>query len=100
MTVARADFAARVKRLPGSYQRIWAELDEEIQRYSDLTGRNLIPIMSSLLEFLKKQHLIMKMFQLSLVRIRKLLLRSCSINGVPSPINPTETNAASNLIEM
>ncbi|MGL4247481.1 MAG: DUF1048 domain-containing protein, partial [Lactococcus garvieae] len=35
MTVARADFAARVKGLPESYQRIWAELDEEIQRYSD-----------------------------------------------------------------
>ena len=54
MTVARADFAERVKGLPESYQRMWAELDEEIQRYSDLTGRNLIPIMSSLLEFFEE----------------------------------------------
>lgn len=54
MTVARADFAERVKGLPESFQRIWAELDEEIQRYSDLTGRNLIPIMSSLLEFFEE----------------------------------------------
>ncbi|MCO7181442.1 DUF1048 domain-containing protein [Lactococcus formosensis] len=54
MTVARADFAERVKCLPESYQSIWAELDEEVQRYSDLTGRNLIPIMSSLLEFFEE----------------------------------------------
>ncbi|MEY8444216.1 DUF1048 domain-containing protein [Lactococcus ileimucosae] len=54
MTLARADFEKRVSYLPESYQMIWAELDPEIQRYSDLTGRNLIPIMSSLLDFFEE----------------------------------------------
>ncbi len=54
MTTARADFEKRVAYLPESYQNIWADLDTEIQRYSDLTGRNLIPTLSSLLDFFEE----------------------------------------------
>lgn len=53
-SLARLDFEKRVSRLPESYQNIWADLSTEIERYSDLTGRNLIPILSSLLEFFEE----------------------------------------------
>lgn len=44
----------RVKTLPKDYQEAWLELQTHLWEYSDLTGRNLIPVLENILTLLEE----------------------------------------------
>lgn len=47
-------FKKRVQKLPQDYQNAWQELNRKIWRYSNLTGRNLYPILSGILDLFEE----------------------------------------------
>lgn len=40
-----------VKTMPADYKNAWKQITKELWNYSDLTGRNLIPILSGVIAF-------------------------------------------------
>jgi DNA-binding ferritin-like protein (Dps family) len=47
-------FEARAQALPADYQEAWAQLKAHLSPYSDLTGRNLMPILDGALGLLEE----------------------------------------------
>ena len=47
-------FASRVKKLPADYQTAWEEIKTNLWPHSDLTGRNLMPILDGVLGLLEE----------------------------------------------
>ena len=47
-------FEARAEALPAEYRAAWAEIKTHLSGYSDLTGRNLMPILDSALGLLEE----------------------------------------------
>ncbi|MCP2275363.1 DNA-binding ferritin-like protein (Dps family) [Nocardia amikacinitolerans] len=45
---------ARAAALPGEHHTAWQQIKAELSIYSDFTGRNLIPILDSVLELLEQ----------------------------------------------
>ncbi len=54
MTKEFKSFDVRVKMLPADYQSAWGEIFTNIMGYSDFTGRNLVPILSGVLDMLEE----------------------------------------------
>src|SRR3954468_6222942 len=54
MTKEFKAFDLRVKKLPADYQSTWSEIFTNLMQYSDFTGRNLIPILSGVLDMLEE----------------------------------------------
>lgn len=44
----------RAKKLPPAHQAAWAEIQEQMESYSDITGRNLIPMLTGMLSLLEE----------------------------------------------
>jgi DNA-binding ferritin-like protein (Dps family) len=47
-------FEARAEALPGEYQAAWAQIKTHLSAYSDLAGRNLMPILDGALGLLEE----------------------------------------------
>jgi DNA-binding ferritin-like protein (Dps family) len=47
-------FEKRKNKLPMSYQKVWEEIEKNLWKYSDLTGRNLMPILNDALTLLEE----------------------------------------------
>ncbi|UGT66647.1 DUF1048 domain-containing protein [Nocardia gipuzkoensis] len=47
-------FEARAETLPAEYRAAWAEIKTHLSPYSDLTGRNLMPILDGVLGLLEE----------------------------------------------
>jgi DNA-binding ferritin-like protein (Dps family) len=47
-------FDSRVKKLPADYQVAWENINANLWSYSDFTGRNLMPILDSVLGLLEE----------------------------------------------
>jgi DNA-binding ferritin-like protein (Dps family) len=47
-------FEARAKKLPAEYQEAWEQIKTNIWPYSDITGRNLMPILDGALGLLEE----------------------------------------------
>jgi DNA-binding ferritin-like protein (Dps family) len=47
-------FEARAKKLPPDYQAAWENMNVNLWQYSDFTGRNLMPILDSVLGLLEE----------------------------------------------
>lgn len=47
-------FESRAKKLPDDYQVAWKKIKYNLWEYSDFTGRNLMPILEGVLEFLEQ----------------------------------------------
>lgn len=54
MTKDFRTFEARAKKLPADYQKAWEEIMGNLWLYSDLTGRNLMPILDGVLGLLEE----------------------------------------------
>jgi DNA-binding ferritin-like protein (Dps family) len=54
MTKEFKAFNVRVKMLPVDYQSAWSEIFTNLMQYSDFTGRNLMPILSGVLDMLEE----------------------------------------------
>lgn len=54
MTKEIKAFEARAKKLPVEYQAAWEKIKENIWPHSDLTGRNLMPILDGVLGLLEE----------------------------------------------
>lgn len=54
MTKDYKTFKLRVKKLPSDYQTAWEEISTNLWNYSDLTGRNLMPILEGVLSLLEE----------------------------------------------
>lgn len=54
MTKEFNTFELRVKKLPLEYQKSWAEINNNLFIYGDFTGRNLMPILSGVLDMLEE----------------------------------------------
>ncbi len=54
MTKAMKAFESRAQKLPAEYQAAWAEIHLNIWKYSDFTGRNLMPILDGVLGLLEE----------------------------------------------
>lgn len=54
MTRKLKSFESRVKKLPVDYQAAWEKIKANIWPYSDLTGRNLMPILDGVLGLLEE----------------------------------------------
>ena len=50
-------FETRIKTLPQQYQEAWNQMKETIYPYSDLTGRNLIPIFDGIVCLLEEANI-------------------------------------------
>lgn len=50
-------FDERAKKLPAGYQDAWAKISTKIWKYSDLTGRNLMPVLNGVLGMLEESAL-------------------------------------------
>ncbi|MGM0123497.1 hypothetical protein IGI37_000869 [Enterococcus sp. AZ194] len=48
MNKQQAEFQKRIKKLPQDYQDSWHQLNLKIWNYSNLTGRNIYPILEGL----------------------------------------------------
>ena len=48
------DMQLRINKLPKEYQEAWEKIQSYIFPYSDLTGRNLMPIFENIVEFLEE----------------------------------------------
>ncbi|WP_054815177.1 DUF1048 domain-containing protein [Nocardia arizonensis] len=46
-------FEARAETLPAEYRAAWAQINTHLSFYSDITGRNLMPILDGVLGFLE-----------------------------------------------
>lgn len=47
-------FELRIKKLPNDYQEAWEEIKKNLWAYSDLTGRNLLPIFDNILDLFEE----------------------------------------------
>ena len=54
MTKELRTFKSRAKKLPADYQVAWEKINVNIWTYSDLTGRNLMPILDGVLGLLEE----------------------------------------------
>jgi DNA-binding ferritin-like protein (Dps family) len=54
MTKEWKTFEYRAKKLPADYQAAWEKIKANLWPYSDFTGRNLMPILDSVLGFLEE----------------------------------------------
>ena len=54
MTREMKAFESRVQKLPADYQAAWEKINAHIWSYSDLTGRNLMPILDGVLGLLEE----------------------------------------------
>ena len=54
MTREMKTFELRAKKLPVDYQAAWEEINLNIWPYTDLTGRNLMPILDGVLGLLEE----------------------------------------------
>lgn len=54
MTREMKTFELRAKKLPVDYQAAWEEINLNIWSYTDLTGRNLMPILDGVLGLLEE----------------------------------------------
>ena len=54
MTKEMKSFEARAAKLPAEYQSAWNEITTHLWSYSDLTGRNLMPILDGALGLLEE----------------------------------------------
>lgn len=54
MTKEYKDFEARAKKLPVDFQEAWEQIKNNLWQYSDFTGRNLMPILDSVLGMLEE----------------------------------------------
>ena len=54
MTKEFKTFEVRVKKLPTDYQEAWEKIKANLWPHSDLTGRNLIPILDGVLGLLEE----------------------------------------------
>jgi DNA-binding ferritin-like protein (Dps family) len=54
MTKKFKTFESRAKKLPTDYQAAWEKIKANLWVYSDLTGRNLIPIFDGVLGLLEE----------------------------------------------
>lgn len=50
-------FDDRAQNLPQSYQNAWNEISKKLWKYSDLTGRNLMPILNGVMGMLEESAL-------------------------------------------
>lgn len=55
MTKEMKFFEARAKKLPAEYQATWEKIKENLWPHSDLTGRNLMPILDGVLGLLEER---------------------------------------------
>ncbi|WP_249023756.1 DUF1048 domain-containing protein [Enterococcus canis] len=54
MTLALKEYDKRVEQLPEDYQTAWKTIQARIWKYSDFTGRNLMPILAGILGLLEE----------------------------------------------
>jgi DNA-binding ferritin-like protein (Dps family) len=54
MTKEFKAFNVRAKKLPADYQSVWGEVFTHLMEYSDFTGRNLMPILSGVLDMFEE----------------------------------------------
>ncbi|MGG6311347.1 DUF1048 domain-containing protein [Paenibacillus macerans] len=54
MTKEFKNFESRVQKLPADYQAAWGEIIVNLMPHSDFTGRNLMPILDSVLGLLEE----------------------------------------------
>jgi len=54
MTKEMKSFEMRAKKLPADYQEAWKKINAILWQYSDLTGRNLMPILDGVLGLLEE----------------------------------------------
>ncbi|MGI6153420.1 MAG: DUF1048 domain-containing protein [Christensenellaceae bacterium] len=54
MTKQMKDFELRAKKLPDEYQSAWEEIKTNIWPYTDMTGRNLMPVFDGVLGLLEE----------------------------------------------
>ncbi|ERI90908.1 hypothetical protein HMPREF1982_03643 [Clostridiales bacterium oral taxon 876 str. F0540] len=54
MTKEMKAFELRAKKLPADYQEAWEKIKENLWPHSDLTGRNLMPILDGVLGLLEE----------------------------------------------
>jgi DNA-binding ferritin-like protein (Dps family) len=54
MTRAYQTFEKRVQALPADYQAAWCEIKKNLWAFSDLTGRNLTPILEGIIGLLEE----------------------------------------------
>ncbi len=54
MTKALKIFESRAKKLPADYQEAWEKIKLNLWPHSDLTGRNLMPILDGVLDLLEE----------------------------------------------
>ena len=54
MTKEFRRFESRAKKLPADYQAAWEEIKANLWPHSDLTGRNLMPILDGVLGLLEE----------------------------------------------
>jgi len=54
MTKEMKTFESRAKKLPADYQAAWGKINAYLWPYSDLTGRNLMPILDGALGLLEE----------------------------------------------
>ena len=54
MTKELRAFASRVKKLPLDYQQAWEKINTYLWPHSDITGRNLMPILDGVLGLLEE----------------------------------------------
>lgn len=54
MNKKQRQFEKRIQKLPRDYQNAWQKLNQELWKYSNLTGRNLYPILADILSLLEE----------------------------------------------
>ena len=55
MTKEFKTFESRAKKLPADYQGAWEKIKDNLWPHSDLTGRNLMPILEDVLGMLEEK---------------------------------------------
>ncbi|MFV0288262.1 MAG: DUF1048 domain-containing protein [Mycoplasmatales bacterium] len=48
------NFNDRASKLTEDYQQVWQEIQQELMNYTDLTGRNLLPVYDNILSMLEE----------------------------------------------
>jgi DNA-binding ferritin-like protein (Dps family) len=54
MTKELKTIESRVKKLPADYQMAWGKINANLWPHSDITGRNLMPILDGVLDLLEE----------------------------------------------
>lgn len=54
MTKKMKVFEQRVKKLPPDYQTAWEEIEQNLWSYTDITGRNLMPVFDDVIGLLEE----------------------------------------------